>query len=252
MEEEEEYVSNDENYNYQIINPTHKLFLSLRDNFYSRIKPVPNKNKMEISSPLVFDAQLYQLSNDYLSIRSDIEILIRKKIIRCFNLNLSKYGTERYYMLEIDYVDQLRRMNDELVNNFLNFVINKSYISPTISTKTLELNHFSSKDISYLVNKKVLLLNTGKGQPYILSVPSSSSIIYSISNGRKHLVTYLNHQKNKIVEKFDVERQNIKDSIFYAEFHCQELLGIGVFEEIKISNRPSQIILKYDPYKAVE
>lgn len=247
--DEEEYVSDDDSSNYEILNSTHQLFLSLRDKFYSRVKSSFIRSKKILSSPIALEAQLCQASNNSIALRSEIEVLIRKNIIRCFNLNLSKYGTERYFMLEIDYRDQLQKMNDETVNFFLNFIIRQNHISPTISAKMLESNNFSQSDINYLVNIKVLLLNTGKGQQYILSIPSSGPIIQSISKGRRSLVSYLNHQKDKIAEKFNVERQNIEDSIFYSEFHCQELLGIGVFEEVSIPNRPVQIILKYDPYK---
>lgn len=249
--EEEEYVSDDSNSNYEILNPTHQLFLSLRDKFYSRIKPIIIKSQKELSSPIVLEAQLNQATNNPINLRSEIEILIRKNIIRCFHLNLSKYGTERYFMLEIDYRDQLQRMKDEKVDFFLNFVISKNHISPTISTEMLKSNNFTQDHITYLVNKKVLLLNIGKGQQYVVSVPSSEPIVQSVSKGRRSLVSYLNRQKDKIVEKLNVERQNIEGSIFYAEFHCQELLGIGVFEELQIPNRPIQILLKYDPYKTV-
>lgn len=249
--DEVEYVSDDDSSNYEIVNSTHQLFLSLRDKFYSRVKPVSIKRHTDLSSPIVLEAHLCQSSSNLITLRNEIEILIRKNIIRCFNLNLSKYGTERYFMLEIDYRDQLQRMNDERVSCFLNFILNKNHISPMISEKMLKSNHFTTDDIIYLVNKKILLLNTGKGQQYILAVPSSGPIVQSISKGRRALVSYLNHQKDKIAEKSNVEKQNIEQSIFYAEFHCEELLGIGVFEEIKIPNRAIQIILKYDPYKTI-
>ncbi|OHS93350.1 hypothetical protein TRFO_40365 [Tritrichomonas foetus] len=252
MAEEEEYVSDSEDSEkYYIVNSSHQLFLDLRDKFYSRVKPHLDPNSfrgMALPSPIIFEAQLIQASDDRFSLRSDLEILIRKNIIRCFNLFISHYSSERYFMLEIDYIDTLERMNDKTINSFLNMIKEKRYISPTMSSKTLEEYGFTQYDIKYLINKKILLLNQGKGQQYSMSIPSSANVIASISSGRRALVNYLSKQKNKITERSNVERQNIKDSIFYGEFHVQELLGLGVFEEINIPGRPPQLILKRDPY----
>ena len=60
MGEEEEYVSDDDSSNYEIVNSTHQLFLSLRDKFYSRVKPVSIKRHTDISSPIVLEAHLCQ------------------------------------------------------------------------------------------------------------------------------------------------------------------------------------------------
>ena len=252
-EKEIEYFSDSEREEaYQILNPTHQLFLDLRENFYSRVKPSTRQNGyrgMALPSPIIIEAQLLEATNDKLSLRNEIEVLIRNYVIRCFVLSLNHYRSERYFMLEIDYIDMLEQMNDKTVNRFISFLKEKKYIAPTISPKTLEENGFNQNDIDYFINKKVLLLNTGRGQKYIMSIPGTGNVIASISYGRQELVNYLNHQRNKITDLANVERQNIRNSIFYAEFHCKELIGLDIFEVIKIPNRPAQVVLKFNPYQ---
>lgn len=247
MTEEEEYVSSSGGEsNYAILNHTHQLILQLRESFFQRVKPNP-KLKV-LPQPIILEAQLMQATSDKFSLRNEIELLIRKRIIRCFYINLSSYGNERYFMLESDYLEQLENEKSENIQRFKDFIDSHNFISPTISTKTLESHSFSREDISFFVNKKILLLNTERGQEYLIHVPSSGKVVRSISEGRRVLVTYLSHQKNKIADKLNIESHNIESSVFYAEFHCQELLGIGVFEEIKIPNRPVQLLLKFNPY----
>jgi hypothetical protein len=119
-------------------------------------------------------------------------------------------------------------------------------IGPTVSKENLIGANFSEGDITSLISLKCLLLQGHDA--FQLTVPSGGATVSSIANGRKALIKYVSRRPLKMAERFEVERRTIDESIFYAEFHVQELLGIGVFELIQSHGRPDQLHLIYDPF----
>ncbi|KAH0795337.1 hypothetical protein GPJ56_000786 [Histomonas meleagridis] len=148
-------------------------------------------------------------------------------------------------MLEIDYIDSVKRYGNPVAARFADEILTKS-ISPIITLQTLKKAGFYEADIKTLVGIKVLLLRS-HGE-YNLYIPYASIVIGSLDAGRKYLVNYVKKMRSRVAERREVERRTIDNSIFYADFHVQELIGLGVFEVIRIQGRPEQISLAYDPY----
>ena len=148
-------------------------------------------------------------------------------------------------MLEIDYIDSIKRYGNPVGIRFADEILSKS-ISPVVTLQTLQKAGFSESDIKTLINIKVLLLR--QHGEYSLYIPYASIVIGSLSSGRKYLVSYVKKMRSKIAERREVERRTVDDSVFYADFHVQELIGLGVFEVIRVQGRPEQVSLAYDPY----
>lgn len=240
-------MSASESSDFEYVNQTHENIMNLRERFYSRVKPKEHMiyQGNPLPSPIITEAQLMECSSNIQQLGSELEQLIRMKIIQQFELKLANNQNERFFMLVIDYIDSIERFGNKTGIKFVEKIFRKS-IAPCVSKKKLEEAGFNEEEIKELVNIKVLLLR-GNSE-YNLYIPYVSIVISSIENGRKFLVNYLNKKKCKVADRNDVERQTIDDSIFFAEFHVQELLGIGVFEKIHINNRPEQLSLAYNPY----
>jgi hypothetical protein len=200
---------------------------------------------MGLPHPIVLEAQLMELTSDKRSLRGELELLVRRRVVRSFCLDLPGFPSERYFVLEIDYVDQLELMRDTIVDKFLRDVA-RQRIAPTVRHNELEAAGFADSDIRQLVACKCLLIRSGG--VFQFALPSAGAALASVAEGRKTLVSYVKRLPAKIAERQQVERRPIDGSIFYAEFHVQELIGVGVFEVVATQGRPERIHLAYDPY----
>jgi hypothetical protein len=109
------------------------------------------------------------------------------------------------------------------------------------------MSEFSDDDIKELLRVKCLLM---KGEDtYDFAIPSAGAAIASLDAGRRKLTGYMKRRPAHLAERSNVERQLIDGSIFYGEFHVQDLIGAGVFEVVQCYGRREQIHLIYDPYQ---
>jgi hypothetical protein len=233
---------------YHELNTTHHNFMELRSRFFSRVKPRNDQKSyggMGLPHPIVLEAQLMERAPDKRLLRGELELLVRRQVIRVFDLALPGFPSERYFVLEIDYVDQLELMHDPTVDRFLRDIA-RPRITPTVRRDALTSARFTDSDIRELVACKCLLIRSGG--VFQFALPSAGAAIASVAEGRKTLVAYVNRLPAKIAERQQVERRPIDRSIFYAEFHVQELIEVGVFEVVTTHRRPDRIHLAYDPY----
>ena len=230
------------------ISETHTHFLDLRDTFYERIRPQRDQSYggMRLPYPIVLEAHLLELADDKMVLREELEELIRKKIIRSFEFEIPEYLPERFFVLTIDYLDQLAKMESPIVDKFSKEIVSTT-VSSRVTKEALTKASFSDDEIRELVNMKCLLLKSPG--VYLMSMPFCGGMRASLAAGRKYLVKYLASKARKTHDRGEVERRTIDDSIFYAEFHVHELIGLGVFEVIKTPSRADRIHLVYNPYK---
>lgn len=231
------------------LNDTHTHILDLRDKFYERIKPKPKKDGyggMELPYPFVLEAQLSQMAEDKLEMQSDIEFLIRKNVIRSFEIELADYPRERFFVVEIDYVTKMKEMKSDVIDKFLENVA-LTHRSPRITREALIKAGMTEEEISKLIKLNCLLMKNS--EIFFMSIPTFGGARSSITHGRRFLVNYVRSKQGRVCDRSEVERRTIDDSIFYAEFHAQELIGIGVFDVIETKGKPDKLRLVFDPYK---
>lgn len=232
----------------EYISETHRNLMILRAKYYSMIKPTEDQKYQGIplTCPIVLEAQLMQLASDKRELRSEIEALSRQGIARQFILDQNLFPGERYYMIIVDYEYQLKELHNEVVDRFLDLV--KGKYNPIIKQETLTAAKFSKKDIQELVNQKVLLVFKAPVASYMLCIPFIAPFRTSVAEGRREIVRYIKTKPGCIIDENEILTHNIKDSIFIAEFHYKELLGIGSLEEVIIKGRPKQVHLIRDPF----
>ena len=231
------------------ISETHTHILDLRDKFYERIKPQPSENGyggMRLPYACILEAHLLELTEAKHNLKDELEELIRKNIIRSFEIEIPEYLPERFFVLTVDYVHQLESLKKPLVDKFVKEVVNQS-VSPRVSKSWLAKAGFSEAEMRELVDLKCLLIKSAN--VYQMSMPFCGAMKSSLASGRRYLVNYLSGKPGKTYDKSEIERRTIDDSIFYAEFHMHELIGLGVFQVVKTPARADRIRLIFDPYK---
>lgn len=224
------------------LNPTHCNFMALHAQFFDRVKP---RVSMAFGYPIILEAQLMALARDKRALRTELELLQRRKIVRAFNLDLPRFPAERYFVLDGDYVDHLRIIGRPVVRRFLSEIAVR-HRARAIRKDALIDAGFTEADIRELIAAECLLLKTGS--MYQLAMPSSGAIIASVADARQKLVASLAHLPSQMAERAQVERRTFDGSVFYAEFHVQELIGLGVLEVVSVQGQPDQLRLVYDPY----
>ena len=251
MEEIKDFLSSDdsgEENSMKIINKTHKLFLKLRNEYYSFVRPQLKNDYggFRLTQPIIPESHLLAETTNKKTIRQEIELLIRKKIIRSFPLESPQYPNERYFMLMSDYISQIKTQGSQVATDFADKVI-PNHIKTTITTEELKSFGFSQNDIIELTRIHLLYIH---GNEYTIGIPAAAAFLQSITEGRKGVVSYLKRMPDAI--KTEVERRTVDGSIYYSSFHTKSLYGLGVITFIKTPAREERIRLVYDPYSGTK
>lgn len=232
----------------KFINSTHKIIANLKDDYFRFVKPrlkADDYGGYRPTPPIFPEAQILLESTNKKSVRTEIEVLLRKKIIRQFYVNLPDFPSERFFMMYDDYVSQFKSVGVQIITNFADKVLNKhqKYI---ISTKELNNFGFNEDNIREMVQLHLLYIAPNKS--YFIGLPNGTAYNESENYGRKEIINYLKHCPN--AKRQNLLARNIDKSLYYTEFHYKSLLGIGVLSLHQASNPlDDKVSLVYDPYQ---
>ena len=137
-------------------------------------------------------------------------------------------------------------MKNKVIDKFMENIA-LTHRSSRITREALIKGGMTPEEITKLVDLKCLLMKNS--DVFFMAIPTFGAARTSIGEGRRFLVNYLNSKPGRVFERSEVERRTIDGSIFYAEFHVQELIGIGIFDVIKTKGKPDKLRLVFDPYK---
>ncbi|EAX97882.1 hypothetical protein TVAG_490100 [Trichomonas vaginalis G3] len=229
------------------INNTHKIILSLKNEYYKFLKPrvkADDYGGYRPTLPIIPEAQILFESTNKKSVRGELEILLRKKIIRQFYVDLPDFPSERFFMLFHDYIDQFKSVGSQLATDFADKVLEK-HLKFIISETELKKFGFNDENIREMVQMHILYIT--ENHSYHIGLPNGTPFTMSVNSGRREIISYLKRCPN--AKKMSVLSRNINDSLYYGEFHFKSLLGIGVIS-LQQARSPldDKVSLVYDPY----
>ena len=245
MEEKIDFLSSQPEEEISFVNETHKIIWKLHEEYFKYVRPrmkVDGYGGYRLTPPIIPESHILFEATNKKTLRQEIEILIRKKIIRSFNVDIPQFSSERYFMLMNDYTDQIKSQGSQVATNFADRVM-PDHVKTTITEDELKKHGFNDKDIIDLVRIHVLYIESGG---YRIGIPAGMAFMESISSGRKDIVSYLKKVPDAL--KSDVERRYVDSSIYYGSFHTKSLIGLGVIKVIKNPSREDRYHLVYDPY----
>ena len=226
------------------INKTHELILKLHSEYYNYVRPKLTNNYLgfKLSLPIIPESHLLADTTNKKSLRNEIEQLIRKKIIRSFQMGNPPFSSERFFMLMNDYINQVKSQGSQIATDFADKVI-PNHIKTTIPEKELISFGFNKEQIIDLTRIHLLYINNDE---YVIGIPAGTAFFQSISDGRQGVVAYLKRMPDS--PRFDVEKKIIDGSIYYSSFHTKSLYGLGVISFRKSASGEERVHLIYDPY----
>ena len=75
-------------------NTAYKKIIELINSFSSYVRPRVNQNDyggMALPPPIILESHLFYVSSNLMTLRGEIDYLIRNRVIRAFNLGLNTY-----------------------------------------------------------------------------------------------------------------------------------------------------------------
>lgn len=228
----------------RILNGTHRLLVSLREEYYDVVKQdiVGSLREDQFSKPFIPESLLLSRTSDKRVLRRELDILIKSHSIRQFLLGLEESPGERFFMLEFDFEGCLNEINSDVVRRFAKEVLPSLY-SYGITEEALNNKKFTQDNIRELLKKGVILNQRGT---YLLHVPAAGRLISSISVGRRSLINHLRKSPRGIMEQKQLEQQDVEDSIFRSSYILETLVGLGICEMIKGTTPKVRLVV--NPY----
>ncbi|KAL2633721.1 hypothetical protein R1flu_005200 [Riccia fluitans] len=198
--------------------------------------------------PFVLRSQLYSSVSNRTNADRELEELKQQQVLRVFKLNSGK--DDFAVMLKDDYLKQIkgakqwiqstRPEEDIAVFDWFRTRVINAHTGTSIRHSQLVLllsqaGDVKDKQISLLINSGLLVRQLADDSTYWFGIPNVGSLLKSLTQGRKELISFLSRRRYKEMIQAVLEKKRLRTSQFDMRFHIRDLLGSG---HIHIVNTP--------------
>ncbi|KAI3968578.1 hypothetical protein MKW92_033108 [Papaver armeniacum] len=202
--------------------------------------------------PFILRSQLYSSVKDRTQVDRELESLKKEKKLRVFKLNTGQ--DDHGIMFTEDYLMQIgivmkrigaRKEDDAVFDWFKNYVID-SKLDPSISHQELCLllalgGKVKDAHITVLINAGLLTRQLVDSNMYWFAIPNIGSVLKSLLQGRKELLSFLSRRKYKEMLMAPLEKKRFRMSMLDTRFHLRDLIGSG---HLKTFNTPTGLAVR--------
>ncbi|RZC68873.1 hypothetical protein C5167_032006 [Papaver somniferum] len=203
--------------------------------------------------PFILRSQLYSSVKDRTQVDRELESLKKEKKLRVFKLNTGQ--DDHGIMFTEDYLMQIgivmrrieaKKEDDVAVFDwFKNYVID-SKLDPSISHQELCLllalgGKVKDAHITVLINAGLLTRQLVDSNMYWFAIPNIGSVLKSLLQGRKELLSFLSRRKYKEMLMAPLEKKRFRMSMLDTRFHLRDLIGSG---HLKTFNTPTGLAVR--------
>ncbi|KAI3915666.1 hypothetical protein MKX01_015491 [Papaver californicum] len=203
--------------------------------------------------PFILRSQLYSSVKNRTQVDRELESLKKEKKLRVFKLNTGQ--DDHGIMFTEDYLMQIgivmkrigAKMEDDVkvIDWFKNYVID-SKLDPSISHQELCLllalgGKVKDAHITILINAGLLTRQLVDSSMYWFAIPNIGSVLKSLSQGRKELLSFLSRRKYKEMLMAPLEKKRFRMSMLDTRFHLRDLIGSG---HLKTFNTPTGLAVR--------
>jgi len=194
----------------------------------------PSERKTKFNLPcIVMQHQLYAYFDNRTFVDKRVEDLVRNGKLRAIRMGRTEDETAlvqiEQYLEHCRMAAEATKASIQTVNKFLQVV--KSHGEVCFSKEFLEGAHFSTKQISELIQAGVLTLRKIVGS-YWLSIPNVGEFIKHLENGRKQLVLTVRKTKFKQIHRTELSERKIAKSKLPIKYLIDDIIGLDLVEKM--------------------
>ncbi|KAJ3670606.1 hypothetical protein LUZ60_008032 [Juncus effusus] len=204
----------------------------------------PKLDKVTIQ-PFILMSQLYSSVKDRTQVDRDLESLKKDKTVRVFKLNT---GNDDHAIMFIeDYVIQMENSvkrldvkDKELARVFEWFkehvIGSKTGVSIDHSELCCLLSNggkLTDKHVTLLINAGLLIHQLIDHNSYWFTIPNIGSVLKGLTQGRKEILSLINHTKYKEIMLTNLEKKRLRFSPLDIRFHIRDLIGSGLLKTVQ-------------------
>ncbi|KAH7836800.1 hypothetical protein Vadar_005842 [Vaccinium darrowii] len=203
--------------------------------------------------PFILQSQLYSSIKDRTQVDRELELLRRERVLRVFKLNTGQDDHAIVFM--DDYLNQIKRavtrmqakkQDDLVVFEWFKTHVLDSKLETSIGHDELcallsSGGNVKDQHISLLISAGLLTRQLIDPNLYWFAIPNIGSLLKSLSQGRKELLSFLNRRKYKEMMMASLEKKNLRLSPLDMRFHLRDLIGSG---HLKTVETPSGLVVR--------
>uniref|UniRef100_A0A0D6R9L0 Serine/threonine-protein kinase 19 n=1 Tax=Araucaria cunninghamii TaxID=56994 RepID=A0A0D6R9L0_ARACU len=203
--------------------------------------------------PFVLRSQLYSSVKDRTQVDRELEDLRNEEVLRIFKLNTGQ--DDNAIMFMDDYLKQVeaakitmqaKHPDDVVIFDWFQTYVLTSNLGVAISHSELyELlssgGEVKDKQISLLINTGLLTRQMVDSDVYWFLIPNVGTVLKSLSQGRKELLSFLNRRRYKEMSLSALEKRHLRLSKLDIRFHLRDLIGCG---QLKVIHTPSGTFIR--------
>ncbi|KAH7288881.1 hypothetical protein KP509_31G048200 [Ceratopteris richardii] len=214
----------------------------------------PKIDKVSVP-PFVLISQVYSIVKDRTLVDRELEVMKQDKDVRVFKLSTGQ--DDFAIMFFDDYVSQVNAIKSRLdgkhpsedlvifdwyINHILPIHMDAGITDFHLESILSGVGHqIQERHISLLIKAGLLVRQLAHERSYWLAIPNIGSLLKSLSQGRKELLSLLNRRQYKEVLLSILEKKKLRMSQLDMRFHVRDLLGSG---QLFLSHTPAGILVR--------